>query len=50
MAPQYPLGLAIVFSITRGLQYRIAAPLEIRGLQSVPLTKVRELVTGLEPG
>ena len=42
--------LAIVFDIKRGLQYRIAAPLEIRGAQALPLSALTPLVTGLEPG
>jgi outer membrane protein insertion porin family len=42
--------LAIVFTIKRGLQYRIAGPLEIRGAQAIPLTALRPLITGLEPG
>ena len=42
--------LAIVFTINRGLQYRIAAPLEIRGAQAVPLSALTPLVPGLEPG
>ena len=42
--------LAIVFTINRGLQYRIAGPLEIRGAQTVPVSALTPLVTGLEPG
>lgn len=42
--------LSIVFDIKRGLQYRIAAPLEIRGAQAVPLSALTPLITGLEPG
>ena len=41
--------LAIVFTITRGLQYRIAGPLEIRGAQAIPLTALRPLITGSSP-
>ena len=42
--------LAIVFTINRGLQYRVAAPLEIRGAQAVPLSALTPLITGVEPG
>jgi outer membrane protein assembly complex protein YaeT len=41
--------LAVVFRITRGLQYRVAGPLEIRGNESVPLAALQSLVSGLEP-
>jgi outer membrane protein insertion porin family len=42
--------LAVVFTINRGLRYRIAAPLEIRGNQAIPIAPLRALITGLEPG
>ena len=43
-------SLAIVFTINRGLQYRIAGPLEIRGAQAVQVSALTPLITGLEPG
>jgi outer membrane protein assembly factor BamA len=43
-------SLAIVFTINRGLQYRVAGPLEIRGAQAVPVAALTPLATGLEPG
>jgi outer membrane protein insertion porin family len=42
--------LAVVFTIKRGLQYRVAKPLEIRGNSTVPLPALRALGKGLEPG
>ncbi len=42
--------LAVVFTVTRGLQYRVAAPLEIRGSQAVSASVLRPLVKGLQPG
>jgi outer membrane protein assembly complex protein YaeT len=42
--------LAVVFTIKRGLQYRVAQELEIRGVRSVPVAELRALFAGLEPG
>jgi outer membrane protein assembly factor BamA len=42
--------LAIVFTIKRGLQYRVAQELEIRGVQAVPVDELRALRAGLQPG
>jgi outer membrane protein assembly complex protein YaeT len=41
--------LAIVFAIRRGLQYRVAGPLEIRGVQAASPSELRALDTGLKP-
>ena len=42
--------LAVVFTIARGPQYRVAEPVQIRGVQAVPLPELRALLTGLEAG
>ena len=42
-------ALTIVFAVTRGLQYRIAAPTEITGAQGVPVAELAALVA-LKPG
>jgi len=42
--------LAIVFTIARGRQYRVAEPPEIRGVQAVPVSELRALFTGLQAG
>ena len=42
-------GLAIVFEVNRGLQYRVAAPTEISGVRAVTVGEVAALVA-LQPG
>ena len=42
--------LAVVFDVERGPQYRVAASLEIRGAEAVPVSALRPLVQGLQPG
>lgn len=42
-------GLAIVFAVARGQQYRTAGPVEISGAQTLPVAELQPLV-GLEPG
>ena len=42
-------ALEIVFEVNRGLQYRVAAPTEIRGVRAVPVAEVAALVA-LQPG
>jgi outer membrane protein insertion porin family len=43
-------ALAVVFDIKRGPQYRVAAPLEMRGAEAVSVSALRTLVKGLQPG
>jgi outer membrane protein insertion porin family len=42
-------GLAIVFTITRGPHYRVAAPTEITGAAAIPVTELATLVP-IKPG
>jgi outer membrane protein assembly complex protein YaeT len=42
-------SVAIVFTVARGRQYRVAAPTEITGVQSLPLAEVSALIP-LAPG
>jgi outer membrane protein assembly complex protein YaeT len=42
-------GLTIVFTITRGPQYRVAGPVEVSGAQALPAAEIAALVP-LKPG
>lgn len=42
--------LAVVFDVSRGSRYRVAAPLEIRGAEDVSVAALRPLINGLQPG
>jgi outer membrane protein assembly factor BamA len=40
----------VIFTINRGRQYHVAGPVEIQGATAIPVSELRALFTGLQPG